>query len=136
MRTLPAALLGLALLAGQAGAQEKQQKEPVLDGRPLSAWIADLKAPSPQTRNFAAYTIGTLGPDGKAAVPALIEALSDSNASVRFRVCVALEQMGPAAAEAAPALNNTLDDMSDDVAAAARRALIKITGKDPGRIGE
>jgi HEAT repeat protein len=72
-----------------------------------------------------------MGPAAKAAVPALIEALGDPDAAVRFPVCVALREIGPEAREAVPALTKALDDRSDDVAAMARQALIKITGQDP-----
>ena len=72
-----------------------------------------------------------MGPAGKAAVPALIDALSDPEATVRFPVCIALREIGPDAKEAVPALTLALDDRNDDVAAMARKAIIKITGEDP-----
>ena len=72
-----------------------------------------------------------MGSDARPAVPALIEALKDPEATVRFPVCVALREIGPAAKDAVPALTETLDDRNDDVAAMARKALIKITGEDP-----
>lgn len=133
IRPLALSFLTLALVASQAASQ---QKEPVFNGRPLSAWVADLKAPAPYTRNAAAYSISGMGPAAKAAVPALIEALNDPAAAVRFPVCVALKEIGPDAKEAVPALTKALDDVNDDVAAAARRALIKITGKDPRPLGD
>ena len=53
-------VLGVALMmAGGAAAQSKpaQAAEPVSDGRSLSEWVQDLKAPAPQSRNAAAYEI-------------------------------------------------------------------------------
>ena len=101
---------GVAALAltGVAWGQSstKPAKEPVADGRPLSAWVADLKAPSPETRNAAAYEIAGLGPSAAAAVPALIDALNDPEPSVRLPVAVALREIGPAAKAAVPALTN------------------------------
>ena len=127
------AFVGLALVAQDAVGQTTsgQSKEPETDGRPLSAWIADLKADAPQVRNAAAYEISGLGPEAVAAVPALIEALKDPIEVVRYPVCVALREIGPGAIDAVPALTEALDDRNDDVAAMARKAIIAITGKDP-----
>lgn len=131
IRPLATSFIVLAVLASQAEAQGRKQREPEFDGRPLSSWVADLKALAPQSRNAAAYAISGMGPAAKAAVPALIEALNDPEASVRFPVCIALREIGPEAKDAVPALTKALDDRNDDVAAMARKALIKITGEDP-----
>jgi HEAT repeat protein len=102
-------------------------QEPISDGRPLSAWIADLKAPAPQTRNAAAYEIAGMGPKAVAAVPALIEALDDPAAAVRFPVTIALLEIGPAAKAAVPRLRQMMDEeINDEIAASARRALKRI----------
>lgn len=123
----------LLLLATSAEAQRtKKVKEPEFDGIPLSGWIVDLKsAMAPYSRNAAAYAISGMGPAAKAAVPALIEALNDPEPTVRFPVCIALREIGPDARDAVPALTKALDDRNEDVAAMARKALIKITGEDP-----
>ncbi len=137
-RTIIASLLALALFAVRAEAQGKKgkgDKEPEFQGRSLSSWVADLKGLAPYTRNRAAYAIGGMGADARPAVPALIEALKDPEAAVRYPVCIALREIGPAAKEAVPALTETLDDRNDDVAAMARQALIKITGEDPRPLG-
>lgn len=132
MRPLATTLFALTLFAGRATAQAKHSaNEPEFDGRPLSAWISDLKAMAPYSRNAAAYAIGGMGPAAKAAVPALIDALNDPEASVRYPVCVALREIGPVAKDAVPALTKALDDRNDDVASMARKAIIKITGEDP-----
>ena len=99
-------------------------KEPTSSGRPLSQWIADLKALAPQTRNAAAYEIAGMGPQAAAAVPALIEALDDSSPVVRFPVTVALSEIGTAAKAAVPRLQQMADEeINDEIAASARRAL-------------
>lgn len=123
----------LVLLATSAEAQaSKKIKEPEYDGRPLSSWIVDLKtAAAPYSRNVAAYAISGMGPAARAAVPALIEALDDPAATVRFPVCVALREIGPDAKDAVPALTKALDDHNEDVAAMARKAILRITGEDP-----
>ena len=124
-RALGALTLILALSAGSAASQEAANgQEPVARGRPLSAWIADLKAAAPATRNGAAYEIAGLGPAAKSAVPALIEALDDPDASVRFPVTVALGEIGPDAAAAVPRLKQMMfEEINDEIAAAAKRAI-------------
>ena len=122
--TIAAAVL---LLAPKASAQGQATKEPVSDGRTLSQWVADLKAPAPQTRNAAAYEISGMGPAAAAAVPALIAALDDPETTVRFPATVALAEIGPAAKAAVPRLKKMMDEeVNDEVAAAAKRALRRI----------
>jgi hypothetical protein len=120
--TLAVAILVLTSSALAQGSTGK--KEPVAEGRPLSQWVTDLKAPAPQTRNAAAYAISGMGPAAAPAVPALIAALDDPDPAVRFPVTVALGEIGPAASAAVPRLKKMMDeDVNDEVAAAARRAL-------------
>jgi HEAT repeat protein len=115
---------------GQATAA--QSTEPVSDGRTLSEWIADLKGVAPQTRNAAAYEIAGMGPAAAAAVPALIVALDDPAAAVRFPVTIALLEIGPAAKAAVPRLRTMVDEeFNDEIAASARRALRHI---DPASV--
>jgi HEAT repeat protein len=117
----------LAVAPALYGQAAPAASDPVTDGRRLSEWIVDLKAASPQVRNAAAYEISGLGPAGAPAVPALIEALDDPIPSVRFPVTVALGEIGPAAAEAVPRLKKMMDEeMNDEVAAAAKRAIRRI----------
>jgi hypothetical protein len=93
----------------------------------LSEWIADLKAAAPVIRNGAAYEIASMGPAAVAAVPALIEALDDPAAVVRFPVTVALGEIGPGAAAAVPRLKQMMEEeLNDEIAASARRAIRRI----------
>jgi HEAT repeat protein len=122
------------LLVGAAMGQTTQikAKEPVSSGRPLSQWIRDLKGLAPQTRNAAAYEIAGMGPEAVAAVPALIEALDDPSPVVRFPVTVALGEIGPGAKAAVPRLQKMVDEeINDEIAASARRALKRI---DPAAV--
>ena len=127
-RTLGSLAAVMLVLSSVASAQtESAGKEPVTDGRKLSQWVADLKAPAPQTRNAAAYEISGLGPAAAPAVPALIEALDDPDPTVRFPVTVALAEIGPKAKAAVPKLKQMMDEeINDEIAAAARRALRRI----------
>jgi hypothetical protein len=129
-------ILGVAALALSPVAMGQSKpvhaREPVSSGRPLSAWISDLKAPAPQTRNAAAYEIAGMGPNAAAAVPALIEALDDPVPAVRFPVTIALLEIGPAAKAAVPKLRQMMDEeINDEIAASARRALKRI---DPSSV--
>ena len=113
--------------ASSASAQGAATKEPESDGRTLTQWIADLKAPAPQTRNAAAYEISGMGPAAAPAVPALIEALADPEPTVRFPVTVALGEIGPAAKAAVPKLKEMMEEeINDEIAAGAKRALRRI----------
>lgn len=118
-------VMSLALTAAaSAQTTPAKSKEPISDGRTLSEWIADLKGMAPQTRNAAAYEIAGMGPAAAAAVPALIEALDDPIAAVRFPVTIALLEIGPAAKAAVPRLLVMMDEeINDEIAASARRAL-------------
>ena len=114
-------------LTSIASAQGTAGKEPVADGRTLSQWIEELKGVAPQTRNAAAYEISGMGPAAAPAVPALIAALDDPEASVRFPVTVALGEIGPGAKAAVPKLKQMMEEeINDEIAAAARRALRRI----------
>jgi HEAT repeat protein len=126
-RMLGSLAAAVLLFTSSAWAQGTASKEPVADGRTLSEWVADLKAPAPQTRNAAAYEISGMGPAAAAAVPALILALDDSEATVRFPVTVALAEIGPAAKDAVPRLKKMMaEEINDEVAASARRAVRRI----------
>jgi HEAT repeat protein len=134
-RILGALAAASALLTTTATAQAqtavKQGGGPPV---PISQLIADLKAAAPYTRNGAAYQLAHMGPAAAPAVPALIEALSDPVASVRYPVTIALREIGPAAKAAVPALKKVVeDDINDEVAASAKQALRRI---DPSAVDE
>ena len=115
--------LGTTAAWGQADSTIPQAG-PVI---PMSQMLADLKSDAPYTRNGAAYELAHMGPKAAPAVPALIEALQDPAASVRYPVTIALREIGPAAAAAVPALTKVAEeDLNDEVAASALQALWKI----------
>ena len=124
------ALLGAAPLAAQSNKTTKNKGgDPIVQDRPLSAWIADLGADAPYTRVSAAYAVGSAGAEAKAAVPALIANLGNENPTVRYSSCLALGEIGPPAAEAVPALQKLLDDRNDDIAFMAKKSIKAITGE-------
>jgi HEAT repeat protein len=132
-RTLgPLVLATLIATAAMAQATPVKVKEPISNGRTLSQWIMDLKGRAPQTRNAAAYEIAGMGPAAVRAVPALIEALDDPSPVVRFPVTVALLEIGPGAKAAVPRLQQMIEEeINDEIAASARRALKRI---DPAAV--
>ena len=133
-RTLGPLVLAMSIATSAAMAQATpvKVKEPISNGRTLSEWIMDLKGRAPQTRNAAAYEIAGMGPAAVRAVPALIEALDDPSPVVRFPVTVALLEIGPGAKAAVPRLQQMIEEeINDEIAASARRALKRI---DPAAV--
>jgi hypothetical protein len=55
-------------------------KEPTYKGKTLSAWMAALRDGNGRWNSRAIYALGDVGPEAKAAVPALTEALKDKGA--------------------------------------------------------
>ena len=80
------------------------------------------------------YAISGMGAEGAPAVPALTAALRDQEAAVRYAVAIALREIGPPARAAIPALEKVAeDDINDDVAFMARKALKAIRGETAAR---
>ncbi len=79
-----------------------------------------------EVRARAADVIRRIGPEAKAAVPALIEALEDRSAETRNEVLFALAAVGPDARQAVPAVTKALKDPDMNVRYAACFALGKI----------
>jgi HEAT repeat protein len=132
-RVLGVLALAILVLTTSAVSQAPvKSREVSSSNKQLREWIAELKAPAPQTRNAAAYEIGGLGPEAVSAVPALIAALDDPEPSVRFPVTVALGEIGPAAKAAVPRLQQMMaEEVNDEIAASAKRALRRI---DPSAV--
>jgi HEAT repeats len=75
--------------------------------------IVLLKHESPTVRNAAALGLSALrrqSPAANQAIPALIEALDDKDAQVRFHACLAFSEMGLDASNAVPALTTVFND--------------------------
>src|SRR5437762_1315738 len=106
-------VLALLCVLCSAGRPAKgADEEPVSAGKPLSAWMAQLKNANLARRLEATEAIAELGPKAQKAVPALIEALKDSDEYVRLRVSSALTQVGK---PAAPALVEALKQKDTNV---------------------
>src|SRR5262249_18004239 len=59
--------------------------EPTYSGKTIAGWIAALKDPDPRTRSDAAAMLAHIGPNAKASIPALVEALKDTDSRVRVQ---------------------------------------------------
>jgi HEAT repeat protein len=68
--------------------------EPTYPGL-MPVMLADLKSTNVITRRFACVTLGQMGSTAKSAVPALNEALQDTDASVQRNAATALKEIGP-----------------------------------------
>jgi hypothetical protein len=66
--------------------------------RKVSSLVAHLKDEVPAVRRAAAEALGQIGPEAKAAVPALRDALRDEDGGVRRLAAAALEKIDPEAA--------------------------------------
>jgi HEAT repeat protein len=103
-----------------------QTQEPSRDGLPLNEWIRRTGDASPNTRQYAANVIHDMGPEAKAAVPALIKLLHDKDSDSRDAAAKALGAMRSAAKAAVPALINALDDPESYVRHVAAESLGQI----------
>ena len=123
------------------------------EGRPAVATLVPLLGHrDPRVRRQAVVWLGRLGPEARAAVPALILALDDQtkvedmlwvkapfgsvdsvvkqDRPVRWHAILALEQIGPAARAAQPALAKLLANTDPEIRTATAEALKKIRGEE------
>jgi HEAT repeat protein len=100
MRRIVLFVLMPCLSAATAHAAEKETS---FRGKTFKEWKCLLNSPDTRTRCRAVTALG-LGPFGKAAVPHLLRALDDPQRTVCEAAKAALENLGPDAAEAVPAL--------------------------------
>jgi HEAT repeat protein len=103
--------IGILSLGKKSDAQEK---EPVHDGKTVSQWIELLKSRDSYQRRQAADALLALGPQAKAAVPALALALKDADRTVRELAALALRRLGPHAKGVVPALVEVLRQDKDE----------------------
>lgn len=99
----------------------------------IDALAKQLKSPDLSMRRNASFILGELagvydGPkmDIKAAIPALTDAIADTNFEVRVWSMSALASLGPAAKSAVPALKKALQDKDPGIRTNAKAALADI----------
>jgi len=89
----------------------------------VDSLVAGIANPDPAAAVAAIDALDKIEPEPVAAVPALIQALSRDDETVRWHAARTLSDIGPGAAEAVPALIKALDDSSVKVQAYAAYAL-------------
>src|SRR5262245_53444420 len=82
---------GLAVLLAGCG----NTRVTVAHGKPVSYWVRALRNSDARVRKKAVAALGNVGPADAAAIPALMEAVSDRNAKVRGDAILALLKLGP-----------------------------------------
>jgi HEAT repeat protein len=98
--------------------------------RPVSYWLDEVKKPDRKARVKAVRRLGQIGGGDPAAVAAVTDALRDKEATVRQAAVLALENLGPAAASAVPALTEVASrDPDKAVRSDATKALEHIRGE-------
>jgi HEAT repeat protein len=98
-------------------------------GRSTNEWVAQLKAKDGADRLHAIRALSERPRDAEVVVPALSEALRDSDPFIRRDAAQALAKLGADARAAVPALRPLLKDRNQQVRRAASQALQKI-GQD------
>src|SRR5919201_1470415 len=110
-----------ALLTGLAGCRAR----PPYEGKSIPQLERMLQDADPRVQAQGAYGLSLHGPEARAAVPALIEALK-KEVSVRQYAARALGEIGPEARDAVPALMEALHDPEWTVRRQAALALGRI----------
>lgn len=107
------------------------RSEPVaFGGKPITHWIEELQKPEPQARKKAVAALGSAAIASAEARTALLSAIGDTDPDVRYSVCIALVNLGPAAgSDASAALEPVLNDPDKRVREAAAAAKKRIHGQ-------
>jgi len=95
--------------------------EPMVGGRPLSAWVKELNSNDPNERRSAALFLGNKG--ALYAVPHLVKASKDPDATVRAAAVRALRTVGTEGKATLGPLVDALKDEDDEVKGHAADAL-------------
>jgi len=96
-------------------------------GKPVSYWVQAIHAPDPHLRKEAVFKLGNVGATEAEALPAVTEALRDSNAVVRREAILALLKFGDEAKSAMHILTDLRQhDRDAQVRSYAAKALDKL----------
>jgi HEAT repeat protein len=123
-----AGLVVAVIVFGAAGCSRKTAPV-VSSGRAVADWVADLSSPDAKIRKKAVQSLGHVGTADPSALPAVIGALRDKDASVREAAVLAVLVNGPAARDAIPALTEIRDkDPVPSLRKEAAKAIERIQG--------
>lgn len=120
----PYFLVAILLFLSGCGSQQPT----TVHGKSVEHWLQALHDSDPRIRKKAIESLGNMGADNPATVPALIGVLEDREPRVRGAAVLALLKIGPDAHEAIPALQKTLKDKDAKVRGYAAKALERIGG--------
>jgi HEAT repeat protein len=114
----------------QAAASALLQIDRRLAIRAVVPVLGELKGEESGRAERALLDLGALGPEAKAAVPALVKVLTGGREGYRQAAAEALGAIGPEANAAVPALRAALEDEKAGVRVAAARALWQVNRQD------
>ena len=103
-----------------------------VSGKPIEFWLDALNAPNTDAKQRlkAVRALSNVGSAHPKAIPALIEALEQTDAAVRGEVVLALLKIGPAAKEALAALERISEsDKDTKIRDFAKEAIKAIRGR-------
>ncbi len=103
-----------------------------VSGKPIEFWLDTLKAPNTDAKQRlkAVHALSNVGPANSKAIPALTEALEQTDPAVRGEVVLALLKIGPSANGALPALERISEsDKDTQVRGFAEKAIKVIRGE-------
>jgi hypothetical protein len=105
----------------------RKTEPPLAGGKPVNYWIESLQDPDASKRKSAAFKLGNVGTTDPGVLPALLDALRDTDAGVRCEVILALVKCAPEAKEAVPDLvERQKNDRDAKVRDYAAKALDKL----------
>jgi hypothetical protein len=112
-----AAAVALRKIAGPNEPLRERRNRGPREPVPVTPAVRSLidKMRDPATRWMAVVALGEMGPEARAAVPHLVDALEDADAPVRWDAAKTLGKIGPAAAAAVPTLAALVNDPQDAV---------------------
>jgi HEAT repeat protein len=84
------------------------------------------QSPDERRQHWAAVYLLRMGHSDPLLIPTFIASLNSRQRDLRVSACACLRQIGPPAADAVPALLQTLQDLDPEVRQSARQALRRI----------
>jgi hypothetical protein len=117
------------LLIGLAAGCGRDTGPLLVHGKPVSHWLDELKKPDVKARTKAVHALGLAGKADEAAIPGIISALKDQDASVRDTAVLCLLNLGKDAKDALSALEAMKEDTHANVRKHVALALERIQGE-------
>ena len=101
----------------------------VFSGKGVQHWLTQAKSKQVKNRKHAVDVLGNVGASHPDAIPALIDALHDTDATIRLAAVLGLSKIGPPSISALPALEASTKDTDKRVADQAKSAIKRIKGE-------